>query len=397
MTNGRSRQKDSHLTVTFQPFGSLLERNQMKGCRRTASRSLSYHAPPSQMTLRRKRVHLSVLACFLALGAAVSGTTSVTADQPDGVYIAIGHGLHRMASDDGIHWTAHQFEGDPGHNQNDLAQAIVAEDVCVAIGGYFRSNILTTKDGVEWTKSEFNAGVLSGIAHLDDRFLAFGQGAKVIESPDGYEWSVIGDGKVRDYLKQEADKLGLDKPIKSNIRAWRYANGRFVGCGDNGFLVTTTNLKDWTFPPRIEPQSRLFIESDGENFVVYGHHTVHHSTDGVNWTDVTPEPVAGSTEKSDRLTSLTHDGKRFLINNRQGKAWLSPDGRRWLLIEGRSFPANIEAIRPNLIYSFQTYWKATKDLQYTTDGGQTWQSADIPAPVGITDMVYAPGFPPIDE
>jgi len=387
------------VTVTSCPFDSLLDRYFSDGhpqligplCPRPI-------LPPNQpMTSKLHRQLIFLLSCTLAFATGVAQPSAANADEPDGVYIAIGHGMHRMASDDGIHWTAHQFEGEPSHNQNDLAQAVVGDDVCVVVGGYFRSNILTTKDGVDWTKNKFNAGVLSGIVYLDDRFIAFGQGAKVIESPDGYDWSVIGNGELKDHLKEEAAAQGLEKTIKSNIRAWRYANGRFVGSGDNGFLVTTTNLKDWTFPPRIEPRSRLFIESDGENFVVYGHHTVHHSTDGVNWTDVTPESIAGSTEKSDRLTSLTHDGKRFLINNREGKAWLSPDGRRWQLIEGRSFPANIEAIRPNLIYSFQTYWKATKDLQYTTDGGQTWQSADIPAPVGITDIVYAPGFPPIDE
>ncbi|QDT37896.1 hypothetical protein [Stratiformator vulcanicus] len=333
-------------------------------------------------------------AVFAGLLFVVAGAIT-SAAEPDGIYIAIGHGLHRMASNDGVTWTAHEFAGKPAHNQNDLAQAAVGNGVCVAIGGYSKSNILTTKDGVEWTKNKFNAGVLSGIVFLDGRFLAFGQGARVIESNDGEKWRVIGDGKLRDHLKKEAESLGLEKPIKSNIRAWRYVNGAFVGCGDNGFLITTRDLKNWTFPPRIEPRSRLFIESDDNGFVVYGHHTVHHSTDGVRWTDVTPEEVAGKTSNRDRLSSLTHDGERFLVNNRRGQGWESADGKDWQLVTDSKFPLNIDAVRPDLIYSFQTYWKATEDLKYSTDGGKSWQSANIPAPVGITDVIFAPGFPRI--
>jgi hypothetical protein len=302
-----------------------------------------------------------------------------------------------MASNDGVDWTAHEFVGKPAHNQNDLAAAAVGDGVCVAVGGYSKSNILTTADGATWTKSRFNAGVLSGVLFVDGRFLAFGQGARVIESRDGYEWAVIGNGDARSHLLAEADSLGLEKPIKSNIRAWRYANGRFVGSGDNGFLVTTADLKNWTFPPRIEPRSRLFIESDGNGFVVYGHHTVHHSADGRTWTDVTPREIAGSTSNRDRLTSLTHDGERYLLNDRRGRGWESKDGTSFQAIEGATFPKTIEAVRPDLVYSFETYWKATENFQFSRDGGRTWQTANIPAPVGVTDVVFAPGFPPLDD
>jgi len=112
---------------------------------------------------------------------------------------------------------------------------------------------------------------------------------------------------------------------------------------------------------------------------------------------VTPDGVAGKTGNRDRLSSLTHDGERFLINNRRGQGWESADGKDWRLVEGSTFPANIDAVRSDLIYSFQIYWKATEDLKYSTDGGKTWKSAEIPAPVGITDIVFAAGFPPIQK
>jgi len=337
----------------------------------------------------------ALAAVPLAVAALALGAPTAVGAEPEGVYIAIGHGLHRMASNDGVNWTAHEFVGKPSHNQNDLAAAAVGNGVCVAVGGYSKSNILTTADGKTWTKNKFNAGVLSGVVFVDGRFLAFGQGARAIESRDGMNWSVIAPGAAGDHLAAEAKKLGLDKKIKSNIRAWRYANGRFVGSGDNGFLVTTSDLKNWSFPPRIEPQSRLFIESDGEGFVVYGHHTVHYSADGLKWVDVTPKEIAGSESNRDRLSSLTHDGERYLVNDRRGRGWESKDGKSFSLIEGATFPQNIDAVRPDLMYSFQTYWKATEDFQYTRDGGRTWESAKIPAPVGVTDVIFAPGFPPL--
>lgn len=172
---------------------------------------------------------------------------------------------------------------------------------------------------------------------------------------------------------------------------WRHAGGRFVGAGDNGFLITTTDLQKWEYPPRIEPRSRLRIETDGKGFVVAGDTTLHHSADGLTWSAVTP----ALPEKA-KLTSLVHDGRRYLVNARDGKtwkAWSSPDGRTWQPLEGATLPEHLAALRPDLIYSFATYWQYTEDLKYSTDGGKTWLSAKLPAPAGITRIIHAPELP----
>ncbi len=306
-----------------------------------------------------------------------------------GIYIAVGNGAHRMSSLDGITWTNHEFLDKPAHDQNDLKAMAVGNGVCVVVGGFSKSNIFTTSDGVNWEKNPFNMGVLSGVIFHGDRFLAFGESGKVGASKDGQEWEIIGDAKLRDHQNAEKEKLGLDEVIKSNIRRWREANGIFVGAGDNCILVSTKDFQDWTFAERLEPQSRLFIESDGAGFVVHGDRTLHHSTDGVTWTEVTPAEV----DEKTRFQSLVHDGERYLVNDRNGRAWESADGQEWELVEDATFPGTLATLRPDLYYSFETYWKYTEDLKRSTDGGRTWESCEIPAPAGVTNVIFAEGFP----
>lgn len=305
-----------------------------------------------------------------------------------GLYIAVGNGLHRMSSNDGRTWTNHVFVEKPGHNQNDLKAIAVGNGVCVVVGGFSKSNILTTSDGVGWDITAFNMGVLSGVIFREGQFHAFGEGGKVAASKDGKEWKVVGDAKLRDHLTAEAQKLGLAEPIKSNIRRWRQVNGVFVGAGDNCILLSTRDFQTWHFAERIEPQSRLFIESDAAGFVVHGDRTLHYSKDGIKWIEVTPE-----LDEQAKFSSLTHDGERFLVNTRDGRGWESKDGLEWRELKGQIYPGTIAALRPDLLYSFETYWKYTEDLKVSTDGGKSWASCTLPAPAGVTNLIFAEGFP----
>lgn len=321
-------------------------------------------------------------AALLACGASLAAA----ADQ--GLFIAVGNGLHRMASNDGIEWTQHQFVDKPGHNQNDFKALAAGNGAVVAVGGFSKSNILTTRDGIEWHKNDFNAGVLSGVIFVNGAFHAFGESGKVIDSKDGLKWEVIGDAKTKDHLAAEAQKLSEAGPIKSNIRDWRHSGGRFVGSGDNGFLITTTDFNTWHYPQRIEPRSRIYIETDGKGFVVVGENTLHHSTDGLEWKDVTPKLPEGT-----RLGTLVHDGRRYLVNTRKGAGYESADGIEWREIKGASFPGTLAAPRPGLLYAFATYWQHTEDLKYSTDSGKSWKSARLPAPAGVTRIIHSEAFP----
>ena len=306
----------------------------------------------------------------------------------EGIYIAVGNGLHRMSSNDGVVWENHVFVDKPGHNQNDLKSIAVGNDVCVAVGGFSKSNILSTTDGIDWHINKFNIGVLSGVIFLDGRFLVFGEGGAVAESKNGVDWERAGAADFREHLKEEADELGIDKPLKSNIRAWRHSNGVFMGSGDNGVLLTTCDFQKWNYPPRIEPYSRLYLESDENGFVVRGDRTLHFSPDGESWTEVTPK-----LEEKERLFTITHDGERFLVTSREGRGWFSDDGKTWEEAKGAEFPGTIMALRPDLIYSFASYYQFTEDLRYSDDGGKSWESAKLPAPAGVTNLIFAPGFP----
>jgi hypothetical protein len=324
--------------------------------------------------------HLAILLLSFSLPWHARSATSAQG----GLYIAVGNGLHRMSSTDGLTWTNHVFADKPGHNQNDLKALATGNGVVVAVGGFSKSNILTTPDGKEWHINDFNAGVLSGVLFVNNAFHAFGEGGKVIRSADGLKWEIVGDAKTKDHLAAEAEKLVEAAPIKSNIRAWRHAGGRFVGSGDNGFLITTTDFQKWDYPPRIEPRSRLYIETSGSGFVVVGEETLHHSADGLEWKNVTPELPTGG-----KFASLVHDGSRYLANTRSGAGFESADGIKWKEIKGATFPGYLAALRPDLIYSFANYWQYTEALKVSTDGGKTWKDSTIPAPAGVTRIIHA--------
>jgi hypothetical protein len=317
----------------------------------------------------------------------LTSSSPLSAKDPSGLYIAVGNGLHRMSSADGLTWTNHVFAEKPGHNKNDLKSLATGHGVVVAVGGFSKSNILTTTDGKDWHVNDFNAGVLSGVIFTNGAFHAFGESGKVIRSKDGLMWEVIGDAKTKDHLVAEAQNLGETAPIKSHIRDWRHAGGRFVGSGDNGFLITTTDFTKWEYPPRIEPRSRLYIETNGSGFVVVGEATLHHSADGLEWKNVTPALPAGG-----KFASLVHDGKGYLANTRSGVGFESTDGLQWREIKGATFPGQLAALRPELIYSFAAYWQYTEALKVSTDGGKTWQNTTIPAPVGVTCIIHAPSM-----
>ncbi|MGF1451469.1 MAG: hypothetical protein ACFB21_05285 [Opitutales bacterium] len=305
----------------------------------------------------------------------------------DGIFIAVGNGLHRMSSNDGREWTNHVYKGKPGHDQNDLKDIAFGNDSVVTVGGFSRSNILTTTDGVAWHKNDFNIGVLSGVIFHEGYFYVFGEGARTARSPDGMTWEAYGDGNLReDFLEPEAERLGEDKPIKSNIRQWRFAQGRFVGTGDNSIIATTVDFNDWDYQ-RLEPRERLFVETNGRTFVAHGRESVQYSPDGLTWTEVTPDDLGDG-----RINSLVFDGERYVLNNSRDVGWESSDGEVWARIADASFPDFIASLRPGLYYSFKNYWQYTEEFKVSTDGGKTWESTNIPEPVGVTNIIFAPGF-----
>jgi len=301
-----------------------------------------------------------------------------------GIYIAAGHGGHRMSSNDGLTWTNHEFWGPPAHNQQDLKAIATGNGTCVVVGGYSKSNILTTKDGIEWHQNEFNMGVLSGVLFREGRFLAFGEGAKVAESKDGMTWKVIGDGKAGEYGQREGERLGTEK-VKVNIRKWREANGIYVGAGDNSIITSTKDFKKWEFAERVEPVSRLMLESDGKTFVAAGQKTLDWSTDGVQWTRL--DIALG--EKG-RFNNLVHDGERFIVTAGREGAWESNDGKTWKAVKNATLPGTIATLRPDLYYSFETYYKFTEKMMVSTDKGKTWKETTLPAPTGVTCIVFVP-------
>lgn len=335
--------------------------------------------------------HIRSCAVLVVLALWPLGQIKAGDEASNGMFIAVGHGAHRMASEDGLVWKHHHFVDKPGHNHNDLAAIAGGNGLCVAVGGFARSHLLYTRDGVAWKTGEYNIGVLSGVLFRGGKFLIFSQNGRVASSPDAENWTVLGNADVRSHIRKEARQLGLDKPIKSNVRIWREVGGVYLGSGDNGLRVWTRDFEQWHFHRTSLRSVWPKMESDGKVFVVAGD-IVEWSADGRSWSRATLPGLETPLPEKKKFRSLVHDGKRFLLSYAE-QAWQSPDGKTWRLLEDVTLPGYVAAPRPDRWYSFENYWKYTEKLLVSTDQGKTWKEAKLPAPAGITHILYLEDFP----
>ena len=301
----------------------------------------------------------------------------------DGYFVSIGNGAHRMYSKDGIKWEHHEFAGRPTHDQNDLKGLARGNGVTVVVGGFSKSNIYITKDGKSWERINFNIGVLSGVVFVDGKFYIFNEGGRTAESKDGKKWKKLSEGVVGKWAKEEAKRRGMDK-LKSNVRMWKYANGTFVGAGDNGVIAATKNFKDFHMQKAPGEVKRFRLASNGQVFVAAdnnGGKYAYVSKDGKEWQDISPKLTG-----REKIKDILFDGERFILKI-QDYGLESTDGYKWKKIKGATFPGTL-IVTPKAYFSAGPWYKYTEKPKVSFDKGKTWKDCKFPAKAAMRYVLY---------
>lgn len=166
-----------------------------------------------------RRASSLVCACLAWQIAGGFLTTKVQAD--DTVYIAVGHGGHRMTSRDGLAWENHVEWVKPGHDQNDLNVAACFNDALFVGGGYSYARLTATRDGKTCSEGRIPGGSpVFGLEVGGEMLYAVCLRGDVFKTTDGEQWELVGRADI---------------PTKTHwIRGTTFGNGLIVGSGDFG-------------------------------------------------------------------------------------------------------------------------------------------------------------------
>jgi hypothetical protein len=269
---------------------------------------------PSSTLLTRRTALCSALggAAALHLAAPLSGAEPEKPTAPR--FVAVGYGLRRLVSDDGMTWRNDTAEADEAKwkDKNFLLRGVTfGKGVIVAVGGSSTSRILVSADGKEWKDHSVQHNFLGDVAFGNELFVAVGY-QRALVSKSGTEWGT---------------------PIALRDASWRrieFGNGRFVATGlpsstdpESGCVATTTDGAKWTskiVPDKAVPHDIAFGNG---RFVIVGSRGLRESSrDGTTWENRTLG------EKGELLQSVIWTGKEFLAAGNRG-AYASADGLKW--------------------------------------------------------------------
>jgi hypothetical protein len=218
----------------------------------------------------------------------------------------------------------------------------------VAVGS--RSTILRSEDGLEWQPQAAKAEVcFRSVTSGNGTLLALTHCSTAMISRDGLQWERKGSPglHVRSAAFGQGVFVGVGDSgtivVSSNAVAWapramssseslhsvRYAGDRFVAVGARGVIVSSTDGRQWK-PSDSKTTRSLHGLAYGEGiWVAVGcHGVVVTSTDGEHWTP----RESGTTES---LRAVAFGGTTFLAVGWNGCLLASRDARDW-----RSLPSS---------------------------------------------------------
>ena len=236
--------------------------------------------------------------------------------------IIVGVGAYSIiTSSDGVEWTKRKSFDFQTENYE---KVIYADNKFSAVGGYTTPYIATSPDGIEWTvqTSGINEGDLKSITYGNGLFVAVGSGdssnpALILTSPDGITWTRRTCGSV----------FSFNDVI--------YADGKYVAVGDSMNIWTSTDGITWTYRMGETSQgvwagSFLTVTYGNHRFVAIWNNlrnVVYISTDGEGWqqvyqtTSVTP------------IRCVYYANNIFIMTGGWNEIYISADGINWEQID----------------------------------------------------------------
>lgn len=186
-----------------------------------------------------------------------------------------------MTSTDGINWTK-QSNKLPHVNNRYYDAVRFCNGMFIAVGA---AQISTSANGITWTRTWLNSGMYipRDIAYGNGKYVTGIGGANVLTSSDGITWT----------MKQHQCLLG-----NYYIYGIAFGNGIFVMVGNKGITARSTDGGEtWEIPSTFVSKKnwRGIVFSNGKFIAVTTDGYVATSTDGITWT--TPEQIRDESGK----------------------------------------------------------------------------------------------------
>ncbi len=358
-----------------------------------------------------------------------SGTTNPlkTIGWSGSQFVAAGYNGTILTSENGIDW----IQGTSG--TRDVITAVCwGGNQFVAVGHgneHMRGIILTSSDGVAWTKRESGASreeFFCGVTWSGSQFVAVGQGM-IVTSADGVNWvEQTGDNIPREerfwippltavscggsqfvivgsrlyskdeyqsiyhgFIRNSADlKLSFDRKddkgdkIYSLLYDVTWGGNKFVTVGNSGAILTSPDGLVWTrqsyYKDRYgnheaDPQRDLKAVIWGrDQYVAVGDNgAIRTSSDGKVWI----KQISGTDEG---LKGVIWSGSQFVVVGDNGDILTSPDGTSWT-VRNSGTTDHLEAVSWNgsLFVAVGGHY-SDKGIILSSPDGETWtqQSPD---------------------
>jgi len=275
--------------------------------------------------------------------------------------------------------------------------------------------------GPKWTMVSnlpFGTGSIHDIAYGDGKFIVVGfsssANSRIAYSTDGINWSLVNN--LSPYIYPKAIAYGGGKwvtddsystdglnwvaatgtlNLDANYPEIVYGGGKFVAVGGNNKIAYSTNGQTWEMvsnPPFGTDSINAIAYGDGK-FVAVGGKKIANSTDGINWTAVSPA-LFDST-----ISCIAYGGGKFVASDGRNTAY-SLDGISWTPIiqnklEGDWYSINYLhfstlAFGNNKWIGLDVFGGFMSFMGYSSDG-INWTPAFNPPDISLPRAIYGNG------
>ena len=240
-------------------------------------------------------------------------------------YVAVGHGF--MTSIDGAIWKKE-------NDEEDIRKISYGNGKYVAIGinKYYQQVIKTSTDGVTWQQKSNDDFYPKDISYGNGKFVLVGADGIILYSVDGNNWTEAASGVTDDLYSliyanghfiasggstivvstdgekwSKVDSGLSDAPYYNSGFKFAVGNGKVIGVGNSGVILSSTDGTIWTKCKSLTTKSLTGISyGDGLFLAIGDNGTLLSSEDGVTW-------KAEPRFTSDTLGMIASNGSGFLI------------------------------------------------------------------------------------
>ncbi|MBL9139805.1 MAG: hypothetical protein JNK85_28300 [Verrucomicrobiales bacterium] len=181
-------------------------------------------------------------------------------------------------------------------------------------------------------------------------------------------------------------------PNSVGLKGIAFGNSRFVGVGDGGWILSSTNQQNWTTTHVDPPMTFNNVIANENGFLAFGYWETNgvilKSPDGSSWTSQTAPEAAWMADAVFARNQFIGVGSVQTSNGGPSLA-TSPDGLHWTTLDLSAFPD----LNLNGIAYGDGRWVAVGDrgLILTSTDGENWNVSESGAVEDLQDIVYGHG------